>query len=58
MPKKRITVSIKGVEDDYWQTVREFALHRRMSIKNLVLLSIDQYIARYKRKERIKDKEV
>jgi len=57
MSNKQITVSIRGVDAEYWHTVREFALHRRTSLKNLVLVSIDQYMARYKRKERRQAKE-
>lgn len=57
MPKKHITVSIKRVDAEYWHTVKQFALHRNMTLKTLVLLSVDQYIARYERKERRKAKE-
>jgi len=49
MPKKPITFPLKGIDPDYWQTVREFALHRRMSLKTLVILAIDQYMAKYPR---------
>lgn len=58
MPKKTTTIYIRGVDADYMQRVKEFALHRKMSLKTLVLLSIDQYMAKYKRKERRKAKEV
>ena len=58
MPKKQITVSIKRVDAEYWHTVKQFALHRNMTLKTLVLVSVDQYIARYERKERRKAKEV
>ena len=58
MPKKQITVSIKAVDKEYWHTVKEFALHRNMSLKTLVLVSVDQYIAKYERKETRKRKEV
>lgn len=58
MPKKQITVSIKRVDAEYWHTVKQFALHRNMTLKTLVLVSVDQYMARYERKERRKAKEV
>ena len=57
MPKKQITVSIKAVDAEYWHTVKEFALHRNMSLKTLVLVSVDQYIARYERRVQRKAKE-
>ena len=47
MPKKPITYPLKDIDADYWQTVREFAVHRRMSLKTLVILALDQHMARY-----------
>ena len=58
MPKKTITVSIKPVDAEYWHSVKEFAMHRNMSLKTLVFVAIDQYIARYERREQRKGKEV
>lgn len=57
MPKKHITVSIKRVDAEYWWTVKKFALHRNMTLKTLVLVAVDQYIAKYERRERRKAKE-
>ena len=57
MPKKQITVSIRGIDAEYWHTVKEFALHRNMTLKTLVFVSIDQYMAKYKRREARKAKE-
>lgn len=57
MPKKDITVSIKRVDAEYWHTVKQFALHRNMTLKTLVLVSVDQYIARYERRVERKAKE-
>lgn len=58
MEKKTTTLYIRNLDDDYMQIVREFALHRRMSVKALVLTALDQYITRYKAKERQHEKEV
>jgi len=57
MPKKQITVSLKRIDDGYWQTVREFCVHRKMTNKAMVLLAVDQYMARHKEKERKQRKE-
>ena len=57
MPKKTVTVSIKPVDAEYWHSVKQFAMHRHMTLKTLVHVAIDQYMARYERKERRKAKE-
>lgn len=51
MGKKTTTIYIRNVNDDYMQIVREFALHRRMSVKCLVLAAIDEYMTRRKARE-------
>lgn len=51
MAHKIITVSIRGIDEDYWQTVREFALPRRMKLKALVLAAIDEYMLRHRVRE-------
>ncbi|MBA7704841.1 hypothetical protein ES703_113663 [subsurface metagenome] len=58
MPKKQITVSLRAVDAEHWHTVKEFALHRNMTLKSLVLVAVDQYIAKYNRKQQRKAKEV
>lgn len=57
MARKTTTIYIRDVDDDYMQIVREFAVHRRMSVKALVLTALDQYITRYKAKEKRQRKE-
>lgn len=57
MTKKTSTLYIRRVDDDFMQLVREFCVHRKMTIKAMVLLAVDQYMARYERKERRKAKE-
>lgn len=58
MARKMTTIYIRDVDDDYMQIVREFAVHRRMSVKALVLTALDQYITKYKAKEKKQGKEV
>jgi len=57
MARRTTTIYIRGVDEDYMQIVKEFAVHRRMSVKALVLTALDQYITRYKARERRKEKE-
>lgn len=57
MPKKTTTIYIRGIDEDYMQIVKEFAVHRRMSVKALVLTALDQYITRYKARESKQQKE-
>lgn len=58
MSKRKTTIYIRGVDDDYMQIVKEFAVHRRMSLKALVLAALDQYITKSKPKDRKQGKEV
>lgn len=58
MSKKSITISFRAVNDDHWQIVREFALHRKMTLKALVLAAIDEYMTRHKQKETKQREEV
>lgn len=58
MKSKNISYSLRNLDDQYWQTVREFSVHHRITIKAMILHAIDEYMARHKRKERKQNKEV
>lgn len=58
MKPKKITYAIAGLDEGYWQTVREFCVCHKVTIRTMALTAIDEYMARHKRKEHKQKKEV
>jgi len=58
MPKKTTTLYIRRVDADFMHLVREFCVHREITIKEMTLAAIDEYMTRHKEEERKQGKEV
>jgi len=52
MTEKKTTYILRRITPEYWQTVREFCVHRRITIKSMIFAAIDEYMIRHKAKQR------
>ena len=57
MPKKTTTIYIRRVDAGFMHLVRKFCVDREITIKEMTLAAIDDYMTRHKEKERRKAKE-
>ena len=48
--KKTTTYLLKNLDAEHWKLVKQFAIQRDVTIGQLILTALDQYINRYQRK--------
>lgn len=57
MAERVTTYILRRITPEYWQIVREFCVHRRITIRSMIFAAIDEYMVRHRAKERKKNKE-
>lgn len=50
MTHKKTTYILRQITPEYWQIVREFCVHRRMTIRTMIFAAIDEYMVRHRAK--------
>ena len=58
MTGKKTTYILRRITPEYWQIVREFCVHRRITIRSMIFAAIDEYMVRHRAKERKQRKEL
>jgi len=48
MADKPTTYILRHIAPEYWQIVREFCVHRRITIRGMIFAAIDEYIVRHR----------
>lgn len=54
MGAKATTYILRRITPEYWQIVREFCVHRKITIRSMIFAAIDEYMIRHKAKEKRK----
>jgi len=52
MTQKKTTYILRRITPEYWQIVREFCVHRKITIKAMIFAAIDEYMLRHRAKEK------
>lgn len=54
MAKRTTTYILRQITPEYWQIVREFCVHRRLTIRAMIFAAIDEYMIKHKAKKATK----
>lgn len=54
MTGKKTTYILRQITPEYWQIVREFCVHRRTTIREMIFAAIDEYMVRHKARQKPK----